>query len=317
MKSVAEMSDPEFMKYVEQQVASIPPTYACTVHGEYASHTPDGAALVFECLQCESAARKQVAEWQNAHRASLAWRNCGLAKRYWNRSLDNWRPRSESLRDVLAAVHGWKDQLGTGDVSALVLSGGVGLGKTHLAAGLMAWTLARGLTARYVSLPDLLSDLRASYNRESDIRTEDVLNPLRDAALLVLDEIGVQRGTEWELDLLAQLIDERYRDAPSMALVLLTNASPEELPRFIGARAADRIREWGLTLRLSGESYRAAAPDDEVLRTAPELFPAPSQTLEVSRTVSGKPRVQIHELVGGRFIEYPRDRPPGCWGRKA
>jgi DNA replication protein DnaC len=288
---VSAYSDAAFlsdMKKLQERIGEIPDCWPCEIHGDYPSATDEGRAMQFHCPACAAQSAAIKADWDESWRRHIAWNRCGIPRRYANRSLDNWRARTPALAQILETVRRWVDQWGTGDVEALVLSGSVGLGKTHLAAGLIAEAIRCKASALYVSLPDLLSDLKASFDRGSETRTEEILRPLQNATLLVIDEIGVQKGSEYETNLIAQLVDQRYRDGG--ALVLLTNVAPNELPRYIGSRAADRLTEFGLTLLLNGDSYRTKAPEDIELQQAPSVFPRPPEILQLSGTYRGEMR---------------------------
>jgi DNA replication protein DnaC len=275
----------EFGRELHRRLTEYPPAFNCQHHGDYASTCEEGRALQFTCPSCAAANADVEKSWREDWRRHEAWLRSGIPFRYQNRSLDNWRPRTPALAKIAEAVQKWLGQLRQGDLPALVLSGDVGLGKTHIAAGIAKRAIEERLTARYVALPDLLSNLRASFDRESELRSEELMRPLHAADVLILDEIGIQRGTEWELDLLAQLVDQRYRE--DRALVICTNAAPTELPKYIGRRAADRLDEFGLTLLLTGESYRKHALEDDELR-ARLVFPEPPKKIELTGTYRGE-----------------------------
>jgi hypothetical protein len=123
------------------------------------------------------------------------------------------------------------------------------------------------------------------------------LESSRKAELLVLDEIGIQRATAWELDLMAQLVDSRYRE--DRLLVLSTNVEPAELSTFIGRRAADRLAEFGVVVRLTGSSYRETASTDLGLRNAPCIFPKQPAHIEFFRTCGGNAKRKCYGFEEG------------------
>ena len=262
-----------------------PAAWPCARHGDYPTRAPDGRPLSDACPACTADAADVEARWRAAWRTWERWQAADVPARFGNRTLANWKPRTPAQRKVHAAVRSWAAQWATGDVGALVLSGAPGLGKTHLACGLLADAIADGRTGHYAAVPATLARLRDSYARDAEQRASAILAPLQDAGLLVLDEIAASRGSDWERETLSALVDDRYRDGGG--LVIATNAAPSELPAWIGERAADRLAEFGLVLTLDGASYRSAAPRDEALRTAGPAIPQPPRRLTLTTTVRG------------------------------
>ncbi|MFH1085528.1 MAG: ATP-binding protein [Chloroflexota bacterium] len=114
--------------------------------------------------------------------------------------------QSAQLRQVLAVVRQYAE-----DPSGwLVVRGGYGVGKTHLAAAVANHVTARGMQALFVVVADLLDDLRATYQRDSVVSYDRRLNEIRRAWLLVLDDLGVENATPWAQEKLFQILNHRY-----------------------------------------------------------------------------------------------------------
>lgn len=265
--------------------AAMPDTWPCDRHGPYPSNR-NSDTVQFGCPKCAAEADAEKAAWCQAWAIWTRWQDADVPPRYRNRTFANWQPRTTADSKILTTIRDWFDRGNNiDDLGGLVLAGGVGLGKTHLACALIAEAVRAGCSARYATLPDVLTKLRASYHPQADLRTERVLARLTDADVLVLDEVGATRGSDWEQQTISALIDDRYRNGG--AIVLCTNALPAALPQFIGERAADRFNEFGLTLILQGASYRSLAPNDKALRDAPPAIIKPPDPLKVSITTSG------------------------------
>ena len=134
-----------------------------------------------------------------------------------------------------------------------VFSGQPGTGKSHLAIAI-AQEVMRGGSALYTSAIDAVRMIRDTWKRDSEKTETQVLQMLASIDLLVLDEIGVQYGTEAEQVTLFDIIDKRYRDL--MPTILLTNLNASGMRSFLGDRSFDRLREGGIWVPFNWESQR-------------------------------------------------------------
>ena len=119
----------------------------------------------------------------------------------------------------------------------LVLTGPSGCGKTHLAAAIANKCLAQGIPAFFAVVPDLLDHLRATFRPDSDIDYDDLFEQVRNAPLLVLDDLGTQSSTPWAQEKLFQIINHRYN--ARLPTVVTTNLAVEELDERLRTRLAD------------------------------------------------------------------------------
>ena len=95
-------------------------------------------------------------------------------------------------------------------VGWLVLTGGYGCGKTHLAVAIAKQRVEAGDTVMIQTVPDLLGYLRASFSPSAEQEFEERFNELREVDLLVLDDLGSQNDTDWAAEKLFQLLNHRY-----------------------------------------------------------------------------------------------------------
>ncbi len=145
-------------------------------------------------------------------------------------SFDSFRPWSQSQSRAKAAcerfAHGVRpDQASRG----VLLHGKPGCGKTHLLAAALRWlALEKGVSCRYVEFMLLLSDIRAGFG--SNRGHMEILGPLAGVPVLAIDELGKERGTEWERSMLDELISRRYNAGLTTLFATNYPREPQAVP---------------------------------------------------------------------------------------
>src|SRR5512139_2410196 len=127
-----------------------------------------------------------------------------------------------------------------------LLYGRPGAGKTHLlVAALRYLALEKGISGRYVEFMLLLSDIKAGYSQNRSHM--EILGPLLSVPVLAIDELGKERGTEWERSMLDELISRRFNSG--LATLFATNyfleprVVPEQAGPYKNTRSTDFQRE--------------------------------------------------------------------------
>jgi DNA replication protein DnaC len=133
----------------------------------------------------------------------------------------------------------------------LLLEGGFGCGKTHLAAAIANFSTEHGIPTMFLTAPDLLDWLRASFEGTNE-RFSERFEEIRQVPLLILDDFGTQNATPWAQEKLFQLLDFRYvNESPT---VITTNIRLEEIEGRIRSRLADS--EHVSRVRILAPDYR-------------------------------------------------------------
>ncbi|HWT00065.1 MAG TPA: ATP-binding protein [Pyrinomonadaceae bacterium] len=143
----------------------------------------------------------------------------------------------------------------------LLFMGTVGVGKTHLSVAIMRGLVEKGVPCLFYEFGSLLKEIQNSYNPVSQTSELKVLAPVFEAEVLVLDELGASKPTDWVRDTMMQIINTRYNDRKMT--IFTTNyldgrrtERDETLEDRIGVRLRSRLFEMCKTVHIEGEDYR-------------------------------------------------------------
>ena len=218
-------------------------------------------------------------------RLQRALSQAALPPRYQGCSLENYSldfagsNRSLVMAHLYASNFVKKYPVETG-TTGILLVGTIGVGKTHLAiAMLKALILERGATGLFCDYRELLKRLQQSYSQRGDGSEADILEPILNAQVLVLDEVGAMKPTEWVTDTVGYVLNSRYNnclttiittnyanlppaaaEAGSSTMSMLRGAVRQEtLGDRIGERMRSRLQQMCVPLELQGEDYRQSS----------------------------------------------------------
>ncbi len=141
----------------------------------------------------------------------------------------------------------------------LIFHGSYGSGKTHLAVAIANHQITLGQHVIFMTTPDLLDHLRAAFGPDTELPYDELFDRLRNAPLLVLDDLGTESPTPWAKEKLFQLINHRYTH--KLPTVITTNADLVELDPRIRSRIGDSQLTDHVDMRLP--DYRRASQSVE------------------------------------------------------
>lgn len=136
-----------------------------------------------------------------------------------------------------------------------------------MAAGLVAeWCRKAAKTApidgtqghigHWLSVPEFFFEIKQTYNKNASQDEEEVMSRYSWCDLLVLDDLGAEKVTDWSRQLLYLLIDRRYRNQKQT--IVTTNLTPDQLAETIDARIVSRLAEMGVVIELTGSDKRVS-----------------------------------------------------------
>jgi DNA replication protein DnaC len=203
--------------------------------------------------EAESRRRREVDQRKQRAAALFALAQCPerhVANMAMAEATDN--PRWKAVRDQLV------DRIQYADGFLVALLGIRGPGKTQIAVSVIHRATAQMCTARYVKAMDLFRLIRRAFasreRGEASEMEDDIVEELVAFDLLVIDELDQRGQTDWEQNVLVNLIDRRY-DARKCTL-LISNAEKPNFAAMMGASVASRIAETGESIECEWPSYR-------------------------------------------------------------
>lgn len=235
----------------------------CPEHGPFVSRNIIGR-IWSQCERCEDQRRENEAE--SARKAELERREqrhramineARIPARFDACTFDAFIADTDEKRHALTVAREFVEDFAehARKGSTLIFAGKPGTGKSHLAGAILLALLGRDV--RYMTCMDMIRAVRETWRRDSEKSEMQVLGYLERLDLLVIDEVGMQYGTEGEQTILFDVLDRRYREMrPS---VILTNQDKAGLSQFLGERTYDRLRHTGRMVIFDWPSYRAQA----------------------------------------------------------
>jgi DNA replication protein DnaC len=209
-------------------------------------------------------------------RVSRMLGRANIPRRYEHCRLENYdtdlpyshRSQGVALLTARKFIEGYPLETGG---RGLLLTGSIGVGKTHLAVGILQALVAeRGATGLFYDYRDLLKQVQNSYNAQVRETELEVLKPVFEAEVLVLDELGASKPTDWVWDTVAHILNTRYNDRRTTIITtnyansgpLGTESGPrgamreETLGDRIGERMRSRLQEMCVLVEIQGEDFR-------------------------------------------------------------
>ncbi len=223
----------------------------------------------FACTRCGGSGWEKIEATDSVRRCSCLDSaridrllcDARIPKRYEHCDLESYLPNDVSQKKAKLDVQRFLEKYPLIDVGLLFL-GNCGVGKTHLAVSLLRQViLQKGDTGIFYDFRDLLREIQGSWNSVAQASELEVLRPVLSANVLVLDELGANKPTEWVRDTIAHIINCRYNDKK---LTIFTSNYPdtagqpgeETLTDRIGARLRSRLYEMCKVIEVRGKDFR-------------------------------------------------------------
>ena len=249
-----------------------------------------------DCRQCRGTGWKMMARQDGGGQMAVAC-ECGMEERaekvmdraripkryehcdFMSFSTDIGTPQQQqSLKHAKISVEGFlRDYPST--EQGLLLSGPSGVGKTHLAVAALKELILRGHAGMFCDYRELLKEIQASYNPSSESTEMAILEPIRTVELLVLDDLGASKPSDWVRDIVGIVLNARYNEKRTTMITtnyldnpqsegestrlpsgkLINAVRDDSLEQRIGTRMRSRLFEMCRTVMVDAPDFRREA----------------------------------------------------------
>jgi DNA replication protein DnaC len=188
-----------------------------------------------------------------------------------------WLPQhAQSLKQAKLLTQGFaRDYPGSGD-KGLLFMGPSGVGKTHMAVAALKELIRRGHAGLFCDYRELLKEIQASYNPASESTEMKILEPIRTVEILVLDDLGASKPSDWVRDIVGIVLNARYNENRTTLITtnyldhpategevarlpngkLIAPTREDALEQRIGTRMRSRLYEMCRTVEVSAPDFR-------------------------------------------------------------
>lgn len=237
--------------------------YQCEHHGEYRGQpfTLTGRSWIEPaCPECERERKaKEAAEEKRARAEAEARRVviAGIPERFRKARFDQFEAEVAAQRQARHFIRRYTETFADRrrQGSSLILAGNTGTGKTMLVCAAAVALIQDGWRVRYSDVMGLMQAIKATYQRGAAETEEQAIQRFTAPDLLILDEVGVQYGTDSERAMLHHILDRRYLDV--RPTIVCGNVDLEGMRTYLGERAVSRLREnEGAVIKFGWGDYR-------------------------------------------------------------
>jgi len=223
----------------------------CDKHGEYKSETIlfGKSEINMGCPECEAEQEQFLIDEELKEKNKresiriIAYQDyAGIPERFKKCTLENYiienKGQENALKESRKYLDNYEIEKTTG--AAMFYCGSFGTGKTHLSIAILNNLIVnKKIRGIYSTTMKMIRDIRSSYTN-NNLSEQKLIDKYVNIELLILDEVGVQMGTDAEKLLIYEVINGRYENYKPT--IILSNLSFDGITKYLGARSIDRLK---------------------------------------------------------------------------
>jgi len=237
------------------EVKCIDEKKTCEIHGEYISRRinfggrPVGGNRCPECDRIDEKAKADAKAKIEAERAAArieaAREKSNVPKRFQSARIDGYKVENDGQAKAVAVCKAYIADLGAvfKNGSGLIFSGKAGTGKSHLACAIIDAVISSDRRAKFYTVAAMMRKIKSSFSKDAEYTEQEIIDHFSEVDLLVLDEVGMDYGTDFNKSLMFEVLNKRYENV--LPTIILTNLDAPALREYMGDRLLDRMREGG------------------------------------------------------------------------
>lgn len=196
------------------------------------------------CGEAEKMARDEIEKTEQRRKEQKKISDSEIPERFRDRTLQSYIAKNHGQEKALEFATDYAQNFEAVMKSgrSAIFCGKPGTGKTHLAVGIGLSIIDRH-SVGFITVQRMVRRVKDAWRKDSELSESEVINMLVWPSLLIIDEIGVQFGTEFEKNLMFDILNERYEKR--RPTILISNLPAAEVKAFLGERVYDRLREDG------------------------------------------------------------------------
>ncbi len=182
-------------------------------------------------------------EWQRQFFSDRRLEGARIPRRFWKKNLGNFIARDKKRRELVRDAKRFVQSFSFDDEypRGLLLRGEVGCGKSHLAIAILREIIDKGYTGLFYNSPALLQEIRDTFDAQNPRTESALIDELLETDLLIFDDLGAEKSSEWTLDRFYLIINKRYESCKP--IIVTTNLDKYQLKERLGDRILSRLVE--------------------------------------------------------------------------